>query len=142
MPNEIRAALIAASLLAGCSNDPPPQLRIEPIDALPGKWGWEGSSDCQHAPLAISFSEGGKRMHISHEPEDETGSREPRRVTSYSVLSRTNQGLSMLMDDEDRLDASGKPVSWNLVLLDENQYCWNRSDWRATACTKSVLRCS
>jgi hypothetical protein len=134
-------ALILAVVLTGCSSGSGPNGRIDPYQVLPGKWGWEGSNDCHEAPLDMHFSKGGKRMHLSHSPETEDGQREPRREANYTILGVTPMGLSMSMDGEDRLDASGQPATWDLVMLSNDQYCWHRSDWRPTGCTKPVNRC-
>ena len=134
-------ALIFAVAMAGCSSSSTPSVDIDPHQALPGKCGWEGSNDCEEAPLEIGFSRNGKRMHVSHSPQTEGGSREPRRTANYTVLAPTENGLAMLMDGEDRLDPSGRPVTWDLILLSNDEYCWHRSDWRATGCTKSINRC-
>ena len=136
-----QTALILAVALTGCSTGSGTSGSIDPYQVLPGKWGWEGSKDCQEAPLDIRFSNDGKRMHLSHSPEAENGQREPRRETSYTILGPTAMGLSMSMDGEDRLDTSGQPVTWDLVVLSNDQYCWHRSDWRSTGCTKPVNRC-
>ena len=135
-------ALIFSMAMTGCSFGNGTTERIDPYQVLPGKWGWEGSSDCSAEPLEIRFSQGGKRMHISHAPEGEDGKRLKRHDTDYTILGPTGMGLSMAMEGEDRLDDSGKPVTWDLVLLDDDQYCWHRNDWPATACTKPVNRCA
>lgn len=134
-------ALIFAVAMAGCSSSSTPPIDIDPYQALPGKWGWEGSNDCEEAPQEIRFSESGKRMHVSLSPQTEDGPREPRRTADYTVLAPTANGLTMSMDGEDRLDPSGRPVTWDLILLSNDEYCWHRSDWRATGCTKSINRC-
>ncbi len=80
-------------------------------------------------------------MHLAHAPIKEDGAREPRREVTYRVLRTIPNGLSMSLVGENRLDATGKPVTWDLILLDQNQYCWRRNDWRPTGCTKSIKRC-
>lgn len=141
MSRLVRTALVVAVALAGCSTGLAPSADIDPFQALPGKWGWEGSNDCREAPVEIRFHESGKRMHLSNAPETGNGGRELRRVAKYTVLGPIANGLGMSMDGEDRLDPSGRPVTWDLVMLSNDQFCWHRSDWPDTGCTKPVNRC-
>ena len=141
MPRLAQAVLVFAFVAAGCATGPIQEPGANVYEVLAGDWGWIGSEDCAEAPIEMRFSDGGKRMHLSHSPEADDGSREPRRETSYTVLKQTESALRMSMDDEDRLDISGNPVMWDLVLLSNDEYCWHRTDWQATSCTQSVLRC-
>lgn len=126
---------------SGCMQGPGTQAQLDPYAALPGQWGWEGSDDCKVSPEHIVFSEDRKQMRLTHAPAKEDGTRELLREVTYQVLHPIPNGLSLAMGGEARLDASGKPVTWDLILLDHDQYCWHRNDWRPTACTKSVRRC-
>jgi hypothetical protein len=47
----------------------------------------------------------------------------------------------MSLPDETRHDASGRPVTWDLIVMDKNQMCWHRSDWPQYGCTRSISRC-
>ena len=127
-----------ALMIAGCAQHSPPP---DPYSVLPGKWGWKDSDDCSRSPERISFSEDRKSMFLSHAPARADGSREPHRKVTYSIVSQTDYGLGMVLANEARLDDSGQPVSWDLLLLSPTDYCWHRSDWPAGGCTKSVLRC-
>jgi len=112
-----------------------------PYEVLPGNWGWEGTDECAVAPASLRFSSHQQRMHIVHSPVRDDGTREPRREASYTITGQAKNVLSMTMDGEDRTDHAGRLVTWDLVVLDPDAYCWRRSDWRATACTKTVHRC-
>lgn len=133
-------ALSAVTFVAACTPaaDEP---RTPPHETLPGKWGWQGSTDCADAPVEISFSTDRKTMRLSHAPADDTGKREPRRDAVYFVIGENKNGLSLAMQGEDRTDAAGKLVTWNLIMLSRGEYCWQRSDWPRSGCTKSVHRC-
>ena len=112
-----------------------------PIDSLPGNWGWEGTDECTVAPAAHRISSQGRRMHITHSPLREDGTREPRREANYTVSGRSGNVLHMAMDGEDRKDDQGALVTWDLVALDSDTYCWRRNDWPAGSCTGKVQRC-
>ena len=133
---------LAMLVLSSCRSVPPaPATRINPYNVLPGKWGWRGSDDCQVAPEVVSISEREKRMYLSHFPEDENGNRQSHRESKYTILGSIPNGLILALDGEPRLDATGGPVTWNLVLRNEDEYCWRRSDWPVDHCTKPINRC-
>jgi len=131
--------LVVAFVLAGCGPDgfgSP-----DPYALLPGKWGWEGSDDCKVAPEVISFSGNRKHMYIALSPVREDGGREPRRLAEYRILREIPAGLEMSLKGETRTNDAGQPVTWNLVLLERDKYCWQRSDW-GSGCTKPLQRCA
>ena len=131
--------LASALALAGCTQDSPPP--PDPYSVLPGEWGWSGSDDCGSSPERIRFSEDRNTMFLSHAPARADGSREPHRTVTYDIVGRTGNRLGMALEGETGLDDSGKPVTWDLVLLGSSEYCWHRSDWPASGCTKSIVRC-
>lgn len=131
--------LLAAVLASGCRHDS--QTKIDPYAALPGTWGWAESDDCEASPELIAFSADRKQMFLSHAPIRENGTREPHRKVSYRILDEFHNGLSMSLGGEDRLDDSGKPVTWDLIMLGQNEYCWHRNDWPQNGCTRSLHRC-
>lgn len=118
-----------------------PDGSIDPYAALPGPWGWEGTNDCTVSPQTIHFSPDRKQMKLSLTPKDEHGTRAPRREVTYQVLRNIPGGLRLAMDGEKRLDPEGRPVTWDLMLLGNDQFCWHRGDWPGTGCTKSMNRC-
>lgn len=115
--------------------------QVDPYAALPGAWGWDGTNDCAVSPQKIRFSADRKQMMLSLTPAREDGTRASRREVTYEVLRDLPDGLRMALDGESRLDAAGKPVTWDLILRDGNEFCWHRGDWPGTGCTKSMIRC-
>lgn len=113
----------------------------DPFTVLPGKWGWAGSNDCASYPKVIHFSADRKLMYLSLAPVTPDGKREPRRQATYSILSVLPIGLSVSLHGENRRDATGKLVTWDLIIMDKNQLCWHRSDWPQYGCTKSIYHC-
>lgn len=133
----LSAVLVALLFYSGCTS----ARQQSPYETLPGNWGWEGTDECATAPAVLRFSSHQERMHIAHTPVREDGTHEPRREANYTVTGRAGNVLSMTMDGEDRKTEQGRLVTWDLVVLDPDTYCWHRSDWRPTACTKTVRRC-
>lgn len=133
--------LATTMVLSGCSEGPATSTQLDPYLVLPGAWGWEGTSDCTVSSQRIHFSADRKQMVLSLTPKDEHGTREHRREVTYQILRDLPGGLRMSMDGEKRLDPTGKPVTWDLMLVGSDEYCWHRSDWPGTGCTKSMDRC-
>ena len=133
--------LAAVPVLCGCSQGSSTPADLNPFTVIPGQWGWAGSNDCAAYPKVISFNADRKRMFLSLAPVTRDGIREPRRQATYNILRELPNGLSMSLPDETRDDASGKPVTWDLIVMDKNQMCWHRSDWPQYGCTKSISRC-
>lgn len=113
-----------------------------PTGTMAGDWGWDGSDDCSLGPIRFGFSGDRKRMSLRHLTEAEDGKRGlPLIETDYTVIREFPDRLRLRMDGEDRTDKRGRPVSWDLVLIDANTYCWHRHDWPEGACTRPVRRC-
>ena len=129
-------------LLAACSAGPGlPAGNAFPAHVLEGEWGWEGSVDCVNGPLRFRFAEDAHRLHLSHLTETPDGvKRLPRIETSYTVLGGSPDRLR-LQKDGDAAGEDGRPVTWELVLIENDAYCWRRSDWPRNGCTRAVRRC-
>lgn len=112
-----------------------------PFAVLPGEWGWQGTNDCAAYPKAISFSADRKLMYLSLAPTTANGERKPRRRATYSILRVLPIGLWVSLHGETRKNASGKLVTWYLVILDNAHFCWHRSDWSSGGCTNIIYHC-
>ncbi len=131
---------LSVPAVSGCAADA--TLDRFPMRTMAGDWGWDGSEDCSLGPIRFRFSDDGKRMSLRHLTEVEDGKRGlPLVETGYSVIREFPDRLRLRMDDEDRTDKRERPVTWDLVLIDANAYCWHRGDWPEDACTKPVRRC-
>ncbi|HET6432895.1 hypothetical protein [Dyella sp.] len=137
----MKLLLIAISLLSAGDRWLDSFAPVDPYAALPGAWGWEGTSDCTVSPQKIRFSADRKQMMLSLTPTDEHGTRAARREVTYAVLRDLPNGLRLALEGESRMDAAGKPVTWDLILRGSNEFCWHRGDWPGTGCTKSMDRC-
>lgn len=133
-------AFAAALFLFGCAAAPK-QDGIPDMAGLAGVWGFSGTGECETDPQVISFSEDGRWMHVSYRQGGEAGPGDVRHRFSYRVLGRTDSDLRLSLAEETRRTASGEPVSWHLVRLDANRFCWRQSDWRPGSCTRPVVRC-
>ena len=109
--------------------------------SLTGTWGWaDGSHTCATNPHTISFSPDWRYMDFAYpQPVDSaTG----RRTARYAVRGHDRNRIRAFLLHEDRRDAEGKLVEWDLVLLSPDVYVWRRSDWPLDASTNPVHRCS
>jgi len=99
-----------------------------------GSWGWiEGKNTCATNPHAINFSKDGSRMFYSwrHTYPDVT----------YQVLYADKNSLTSIIMGEERRTNNGDKVVWQLNLIDDNTYCWRRTDWPSDSCTRNIQRC-
>lgn len=114
---------------------------VFPIQTLQGDWGWTGLDECTKGPIRFRFTDASRRMHLSHLTEAPDGSKQlPRVETSYTVLGGSPDRLHLRMDGDEKGE-DGQPVTWDLVLFNENTYRWHRSDWPPGGHTKAVRRC-
>lgn len=112
-----------------------------PIQTLQGDWGWTGLDECAKGPIRFRFTHDSRRMHLSHLTEAPDGSKQlPRVETSYTVLGGSSDRLHLRMDGDGKGE-DGQPVTWDLVLFEENAYRWHRSDWPSGGYTRAVWRC-
>lgn len=109
-------------------------------EILSGDW---TPSVCTESHRGISFSDDGKQMFIVSR-QGLLGAQRGgmvSEVATYQILEESERVLRMQMDKEDRLDEDGNPVVWDLVLINEDTFCWHRTDWRAGSCTLNRVRC-
>lgn len=113
--------------------------KLYPISALEkGRWDFSGdkkSVACSKYHHTFSFSDDGKVMTLN---EFENQLNIEKAVYDIAVKGAV---IRSKLRTEFRKDASGKLVGWDLIMKNEKEYCWRRSDWDASECTKSVIRC-
>jgi hypothetical protein len=110
-------------------------------DLLTGTWGWN-NEQCKNNPISISFSSDGSRMY--HEtPEGMYTKSEDykRKRATYVIYDEGPQTFKTSLIGEDRVDAEGDPVKWDLVIQSYDSFCWRRSDWGEGTCTEELQRC-
>jgi hypothetical protein len=138
--NILKSFLVAAFLLAsGCTTTS--QILPQPYSTIVGTWGFANNNECAQDPRTFVFSDGLRRMDAVHKDLPGVELADPRSHFSYSVLSSTPTSLHVALDGEDRLDDSGKPVTWHLVVFDRNTLKWHRSDWAEGEFTPKLVRC-
>ncbi|WP_308365253.1 MULTISPECIES: hypothetical protein [unclassified Microbulbifer] len=131
---------IGTVLASGCASAPK-SIEAPIASVLPGTWGFSETEECSRDPQTISFSPDGKKMYVAYRLAGEAGSGDIRKTFTYRVGAQTGNLLRLNLDGETRASPTGDPVSWDLVLLNRDSFCWHRNDWREDECTKAVLRC-
>jgi hypothetical protein len=80
-------------------------------------------------------------MSVKRKGLGEAGEGDLRSTFEYRVLSASPGSLHVKLERETRLDASGRPVTWHLVVFGRDTLRWHRSDWREGAYTPELVRC-
>lgn len=126
--------------LAACAS--PPTEDINNISGVAeGIWGWSATNDCFENYHEIDISDDRKRMTVTFRDVGYASELDARKKFEYQILMIGHNIISTKMDNEPRVDEFGNPVTWNLVLLDDKHYCWQRGDWEPGQCTEIINRC-
>jgi hypothetical protein len=102
-----------------------------------GRWRWEHTTpDCKSGHV-ISFSTDGRLMLLTPVPmKGDTGE-----VTRYEILGYGPNAIRGRIIDETRRTDQGEIVAWDLILFEQDRYCWRRTDWPTEGCTQPIVRC-
>ncbi len=129
-------------LLAACSG---PTIRgdADALSLLRGDWGWAGSEECRRDPQRLSVAEDRSRLWVDNEQGMSTGEEGDPVLQrfEYRILASGSALVDVELVNETRVDASGRPVTWQIRLIDRDRFCWHRSDWPAGGCTGQIRRC-
>jgi len=140
--------LMLCVFLASCAENPVKKnpVKENPVKrqnqaTLTGSWGGDEEL-CKNNPIIISFSKDGNSMFHDSPKGGYLGDRRKAHLRIvYRIHSQSLGVLSTSIENEDRKDSSGNLVSWDLVIQNENAFCWHRTDWKAGSCTRSLRRC-
>lgn len=108
-----------------------------------GSWGWitKDRNDCVDNPHTIAFSGDRSEAYFRwFKPLKDSVSKN-NQVATYQISQWNDNSIVMTIVGETRIDAKGHPVVWELFLVSENEYNWNRRDWDRNDRTISVYRC-
>jgi len=139
MKNSVLSNFLILALLSGCVTGSAID-RPSIFSTLTGKWDTDNPPTCE-SYRAISFSDDGKTITVSYPDNGYASEFDARSKFEYDILDVNESWLRMALQNEQRLDADGKPVVWVLKLVDENTFCWGRDDWPSDGCTPPRFRC-
>jgi hypothetical protein len=109
--------------------------------AVAGSWDWEGADGfCSTNPHTISFSPDTSIMYLTGRLP--WSDKDTTRVAVYDLFEHTQNRIQGKIRGETRLDESGQPVVWDLILTSHDSYQWHRVGWASSARTKTVRRCT
>jgi hypothetical protein len=115
------------------------------LELIRGTWGWTVPEklSCTENPHTIEVSVDGTEMILSHaHPHRNFTGKVSSEPTHYDVGHVVADRVRMNIRGEQRTTPTGELVAWDLIMLSPNEYCWRRTDWEATSCTPSIVRCS
>lgn len=109
-------------------------------EAAIGTWSVD-ENECKHSQT-YSFSDNGDFMLVYSDDglivsEDGRTSN----TSKYRILSESNRAIRAAIEGEYRKTEDGTLVVWDMFLINDNEFCWHRTDWTVTACTGSMYRC-
>lgn len=109
-------------------------------ETLIGTWGHD-KEICLKDPIRISFSPDRKLMyHDTKQGLMMSDASKPNERLVYRILAEYESFLRTEIIGEDRLTDGGKIVKWDLLLINQNSFCWHRSDW-GKMCTEPLISC-
>ena len=113
--------------------------------SLTGDWGWSDQIDScksEHA-ITISFNDAGTKMyHTSKSGLHLSTSTVQYEKIIYSILSEGDKYLRTIVINETQKTDDGEMFLWDLILLDDESFCWKQSEWPEGHCTAKLLKCS
>ncbi len=97
---------------------------------------------CSANPVFSAFSSDRGRVQFTwaHPVPSYTGTM----ITAFgsTVMRFDDDSITMLRDNETRLNPAGQPVLWEMRRTTKpDGYCWHRSDWPDDAQCLQLLRC-
>ncbi|MGI2261614.1 hypothetical protein [Shewanella sp. GXUN23E] len=111
---------------------------------LTGNWDWaEAEDSCTPENfITISFNDIGNKMYHNTETGMKLSTSE-KAYTSlvYSIVAEGDRFLRTLVVNETQKDEEGDMFLWDLVLTDNNSFCWKSSEWPDGHCTEKLVRC-
>jgi hypothetical protein len=138
-PSKLLAA-IALVLSAGGSVTT--QQRSGPVfSIIAGEWGFAEIDECATNSRIFSFHKNRKILRATHQEISEAGHGDLRKVFEYDILNVSPHELHVSLRGETRLDSAGQPVTWYLVVFDNDTLRWRQSNWKAGEFTSELVRC-
>jgi hypothetical protein len=118
---------------------PPASALAQAMGIIAGEWDWSGDSlTCRRNPHTISFTADSAVMVLRpREKYDSTAKSEYR----YRILRFTDHTITGQIEGEQRRDAAGKPVVWELVITGPNSYRWRQAGGPPVGVTRANVRC-
>lgn len=105
-----------------------------------GVWAWEDQY-CDKSSHTIRFNMDEKTMTLTLDNEVPVNG-EKQSIYVYDIKWAWKRGFRGKIRGEKRLDKQGKPIEWDLFVVDENSFYWRRSDWSKTSGSKPIINCT
>jgi hypothetical protein len=119
-------------MVTACGQDSSDRATGSAVDQLTGWWAesFDDSDACAPGNVRARYtlSPDGKRLLMQMDRKWQTALGE-RDSVEATVLASSPRSLTIQYDGESRTDASGKPVTWDLVVVAPGLYRWRESSW-------------
>ena len=141
MPTKTKLFLAAAIVASASACTTFKSATSPPYSIIAGEWGFSEIDECSTNPRTFTFHKSGRILRATHQEISEAGKGDLRKVFDYDVLDASTGELHVSLHGETRLDSAGKPVTWHLVIFDNDTLRWRQSDWKADEFTSELTRC-
>lgn len=134
-----RVFILVACSLTVFSCTTTKQVNSDIFHKVAGTWEWKHHIGTdRYNPHTITFSDDNKIANFTTmKPFKSHGNLIS--FYTYNVLSNDDKSITMSLNGETRKTDSGDLVVWILFLKGTDVYCWRRTDWKSSACTKDIV---
>jgi hypothetical protein len=144
----ILLALLSLSLTSLCgapaSAQPLAPDAKDPFVLVPGVWDWANRpGSCQDNPQTLTLSADRTKVTLEFKKPVTNAAGKPQKSEVYKILDARARMLHAQVEGETKKDPrTGQPVTYDFNFVSDNSFCWHRSDWAKSQCTKMMVRCS
>ena len=135
--------LFGAVFGAAASADPLAPGASDPFVLLPGVWDWANRpGSCQENPQTLTLSADRTKVTLEFKKPVTNAAGKPQKSEVYKILDARSRMLHTQVEGETKKDRAGQAVTYDFNFVSDNSFCWHRSDWSKSQCTKMMVRCS
>jgi hypothetical protein len=134
---------LGAAFESKASADPLAPGASDPFILVSGVWDWANRpGSCQDNPQTLTLSADRTKVTLEFKKPVTNAAGKPQKSEVYKILDARSRMLHAQVEGETKKDRAGQPVTYDFNFVSDNSFCWHRSDWSKSQCTKMMVRCS
>jgi hypothetical protein len=115
----------------------------DPFVLVQGTWDWANRpGSCQDNPQTLTLSSDRTKVILEYRKPVINPAGKPQKTEVYKILDARAHLLHAQVEGETKKDKTGQPVTYDLMFVTDNSFCFHRSDWGKTQCTNMLKRCT